>query len=345
MTRLRVLVAEDSPTVRARIVETLSAVPDVEVVGEAADGADAIEACARLRPSVITLDIVMPNTSGLHATEQIMAHCPTPILIVSGSSNRRELFNTYDALAAGAVDVLEKPLGTEPEGVWEAQLVAAVRRVARIRVITHSRGRRSSLVPTTPSSPGPGSRCRAVVIGASTGGPGAVKQVLDSLPANFPIPVIVLIHIGAPFGDALADWLGDACPLEVSQARHGQLLPTDGRVLMAPPDRHLVLERGRLLLVDGPPRHSCRPSVDVLFESVAADLGPAAAACLLTGMGRDGAAGLLAIRRAGGRTITQDEATSVVFGMPREAIALGAAEQVLPLSRIGAALRNLGGAP
>ncbi|HSW08802.1 chemotaxis-specific protein-glutamate methyltransferase CheB [Aquabacterium sp.] len=339
---IRVLVAEDSVTVRKRLCEVLAGDAELLVVGEAADGRHAIEACQALRPDVITMDMMMPEVSGLVATEHIMAHCPTPILVVSASTNRGELFRTYDALAAGAVDVLEKPLGDEPDGDWERRLLAAVKLVARIRVITHLRGRhaaRQSALPAPGAARSPGPACRVIAIGASTGGPGAVVEVLRALPPSLRVPVLLVQHINEPFGSAFAEWLDGQTPRRTRYARDGEALDAvAGGVVMAPPGQHLLLAHGRLLLSHAPPRHSCRPSVDLLFESIALDCGAAAAACLLTGMGRDGAAGLLALRRAGGQTIAQDEATSVVYGMPREAAQLGAARQILPLTEIGPAL-------
>jgi two-component system chemotaxis response regulator CheB len=278
-----------------------------------------------------------------------MAYCPTPILIVSASTNRGELFRTYDALAAGAIDVLEKPLGTEAADEWESRLRATVKLVSRIKVITHPRARLGAAgrVPgaTPPSQPAmtaiPPARpaARVLALGGSTGSPGAVAEILRALPRGFPTPVLLVVHINEPFGKSFADWLDAQSPVRVRYARDGERLPArDASVLMAPPGLHLALERDVLRLVDGAERHSCKPSVDVLFESVARSAGPEGLACLLTGMGRDGAAGMLDVRRAGGGTIAQDEATSVVFGMPREAILLGAAEQVLPLSGIAPAL-------
>ncbi|MCW5804347.1 MAG: chemotaxis protein CheB, partial [Deltaproteobacteria bacterium] len=173
-----------------------------------------------------------------------------------------------------------------------------------------------------------------------TGGPGALVEVLSALPASPPAPVVVLLHIDAAFAVPFADWLTTASGRTVTVARHGEPLQA-GRILFAPPDRHLTVAGRRVTLVTSPPRHHCRPSIDVLFESVAAEYGDAAVAAVLTGMGRDGAAGLLDIRRAGGRTIAQDEATSVIWGMPREAIALGGAESVLPLDQIGPAIARL----
>jgi two-component system chemotaxis response regulator CheB len=349
MRKIRVLLVEDSTTIRRRLRDVLDADPELEVVGEAGDGARAIELCLALNPDVITLDMILPVMSGLGATEYIMAHRPTPILVVSSSTNRGQLFKTYDALAAGAVDVLEKPRGDEPEGDWERRFCAAVKLVSRIKVITHPRARlgalgrpRSAPPPTAHPSPGHGSVVRVVALGASTGGPAALVEVLRALPAAFSLPILIVLHIGEPFGAAFAEWLEAQVHRRVSYPDGGELVESfAGRVAMAPPDRHLSLSAKRFRLTSDPPRHSCRPSIDVLFDSLASEYGASAVACLLTGMGRDGAAGLLAIRRAGGFTIAQDEATSVVYGMPREAALLGAADRVLPLHSIGASLAAL----
>jgi two-component system chemotaxis response regulator CheB len=344
-----VLVVEDSATVRARICAVLNADAGLEVVGEAADGKAGIQKCRELRPDVITMDMMMPLMSGLSATEYVMAHCPTPILIVSSSVNRGELFKTYEALSAGAVDVLDKPVGDDSDADWERRLVAAVKMVARIRVITHPRGRlaeraeRNGWLPTANSEPvsvGRGSY-DLVAIGASTGGPGALVDVLSALPSSFALPILLVLHIGARFGPAFAEWLDGQSERRVVYASEGMPVDEVDGVAMAPPERHLVVRNGRLHLTDDPERHSCRPSVDVLFESIAADYGDRAAACILTGMGRDGASGLALVRECGGLTIGQDEASCVVYGMPREAALLGAVEHVLPLNEIGPSLGTL----
>jgi two-component system chemotaxis response regulator CheB len=356
MAKVRVLVVDDSVTVRKLLVERLAADPEFEVIGEAENGKRAIELCQARRPDVITMDMMMPVMTGLSATEYIMAHFPTPILIVSSSTNRGELFKTYDALSAGAVDVLEKPRGDETDGDWERRFLGTVKLISRIRVITHPRARlgamgqppRAAHLDTGELRLGSGGP-KIVALGASTGGPGALLDVLRAVPAPFPLPILIVLHIGEPFGPAFADWLDAQTGHRVSYARDGELLSdVAGRVVMAPPDRHLVARDGRLYLTHDPERHFCRPSVDVLFESLARVHGDATVACLLTGMGRDGAAGLLDIRRAGGLTIAQDEASCVVFGMPREAILLQAATRVLPLAEIGplvASLRSGGRGP
>jgi two-component system chemotaxis response regulator CheB len=333
---IRVLIADNSVTVRKRLTQALSEVPDFTVVGEAADGHAAVEMCSQLRPDVVLLDIVMPRASGVEATRQIMARCPTPILVVSGADNRGSLFDTYDALTAGAVDVLDKAIDAG-DREWNSRLVTAVRLVSRIRVhrrvkseTTPSRAVRALRALPVESS------CRVVVIGASTGGPSALGEVLSGLSATFAVPILVVLHIGRGFSSMFIEWLGARLSLPVRFAVDGEPLPTGpGPVIVAGPDRHLELTRGRLRLTRSPERHSCRPSVDVLFESVAREQGSHAIGCLLTGIGRDGAAGLLAMRQVGALTIAQDESTSVVFGMPREAIRLGAAQAVLPIGQIG----------
>ena len=344
--KTRVLVVEDSLTARKHIVEVLSADPTFEVVAEAADGRQAIELCERHRPDVVSMDMVLPVMSGLAATEWIMAYCPTPIVVVSASMNRGEVFRTYDAIAAGAVDVLPKPTGDVASSEWAARLKFVLRIAARIKVVTHPRGRLGAVnaQSVAPPQPPPGSPARVVAIGASTGGPSAVRRLLMDLPAGFPVPILLVLHIGAPFDESLADWLDAQTPHRVAFAVDGENL-FDGppRVRMAPGNHHLLVERGKVRLGSGPERHSCRPSVDVMFESLATEVGASAAGVLLTGMGRDGADGLLAIRRAGGHTIAQDEATCVIYGMPRAAVEIGAAASVLSLDAIAPALRRLTG--
>jgi len=383
---LRVVIVEDSLTVRRRLCDAVASDPELVLIAEVSDGARAIEVCRVLRPDVIAMDMMLPVMTGLEATEYIMAHFPTPILIVSASVNRGELFCTYDALAAGAVDVLDKPRGDEADGAWERTFVATLKLVARIRVITHPRARleargksptprsRPSTPPSQRSVPatvppigaaaGPGERTtpvgvpatpaersapiatavaiRVVALGASTGGPGAIAEVLRGLPVRFQLPILLVLHIGETFASALADWLDGQSSRRVAHARDGELVSeAAGRVLLAPAGHHMMVRAGRVQLTRDPERNWCRPSVDVLFESVAVAYGAAAAGCLLTGMGRDGAAGLLAIRAAGGYTISQDEASCVVYGMPREAELLGASLRVLPLSEIAPTIAAL----
>jgi two-component system chemotaxis response regulator CheB len=361
MAKTRVLIIEDSLTVRRHLAEVLAADPELEVLAATGDGKSGIELCERLRPDVVTLDMVLPGMSGLEVTEYIMAYCPTPILIVSASINRGGLYRTYEALSAGAVDVPDKSKGKDPaDSAWAARLVATVKLVARIKVITHPRLRLQSLGrarrgprPTTLEALSPAGKSilphghggppEIIVIGTSTGGPRALLDILSPLPHSFPLPFLVVIHLGGPFGHGFAEWLATQTSVPVRFAENGEPFPRPGKalILLAPPNRHLVVRGGRLHLTSDPERHSCRPSVDALFESIADECREGVIACLLTGMGRDGAAGLLRIRQRGGHTIAQDEASSVVFGMPREAILLGAATRVLPLAEIGPALTEL----
>jgi two-component system, chemotaxis family, protein-glutamate methylesterase/glutaminase len=345
MPKIRVLVVDDSATTRHHLVAALRSDPELEVAGEAEDGKRAIELCQTLRPDVITLDMVLPIMSGVAVTEYVMAYCPTPILIVSASMNRGGLHKTYDALVAGAVDVFEKPNGTEPDGVWERDLIATLKIVARVCVITHIRGklnspRRASVSPTSVEISDRAALKHIVTIGGSTGGPAAMVAILRSLPVGFSMPILLVIHIGISFSIEFAQWLDRQSTLRVRYATDGEPLPTLGQVgvVMAPPGLHLVVQHRKLRLTREPERNSCRPSVDVLFESLAQEHGPQTVACLLTGMGRDGAAGLLALRQAGALTIAQDEASSAIFGMPREAIEMRAADRILSLDQIPIAL-------
>ncbi len=345
---IRVLVVEDSITAREHLIATLRTDPEFVIVGEASNGRRAIELVASLRPDVITLDLVLPERNGLEATEQIMANHATPILVVSASSNRGELFDTYQALAAGAVDVLDKPPVDDP--TWERRFLAAVRMVSKIRVITHPRGRlgalgRNAPMPVLPKIPAAtgviptiARRPELIALGASTGGPPALAEVIDVLATD--VPIVVVLHIGESFATAFADWLATRIgrPVKIA-ADNSSIEPST--VWFAPPGKHLLVEGRRFRLSSGAPRHSCQPSIDVLFESIAASHGDRAIAALLTGMGRDGATGLLAIKKSGGITIAQDQATSVIYGMPREAFRAGIVDQVVALDEVARRLQEL----
>lgn len=236
MAKTRVLIVEDSLTVRGRLQEALSADPDLEVIGEAEDGKRAIELCMRLRPEVVTLDMMLPVLSGLEVTEYLMAYCPTQILIISSSVNRGELFKTYETLAAGAVEILEKPRGDTFDDEWERRIVAMVKLVSRVKVITHPRLRLGPLGRVQPPAatrisrqPTEGPPKTPVAIGASTGGPGAVVEILRYLSFNFPLPILLVIHISELFGGALAEWLDTQSSIRVRYARDGDPLPCYGQ--------------------------------------------------------------------------------------------------------------------
>jgi two-component system chemotaxis response regulator CheB len=344
--RVRVLVVEHSATVRARIVGALRTDEALQVVAEAADGRSGIDLCLEHRPDVVTMGIILPVVTGLAATKHLMQYCPTPILIIANGSNHDGQADTRAALAAGAVDVLEQPKAAPVEGGenWDRHLIATVKLVAKIRVITHfgHQPRPGNAVEALIQKPH--GKYSVLAIGASSGGPAAISMVLRSLPTTFSLPVLLVVHVSKSFGPAFAEWLEDVTGRIVRLAVPGEpLAAAAGQVIMAPRGRHLTVRGDSLLLTNEPDRHSCRPSVDVLFESLAQECGPRVAACLLTGMGRDGGAGLLEVHRNGGLTIAQDEATSAVYGMPAEAARLGAAQLILPIDQIGPALAKLTG--
>jgi two-component system chemotaxis response regulator CheB len=323
---IRVLVADDSPTARALLVAMLAADPELEVAGEAADGLQAVEAATRLRPDVITMDIQMPNLDGIGATRQIMAVAPAPIVIVSGL-DVREVAISLEALRAGAVALFPKPSGPGATDFERhaADLRATVKTMSRVRLARP----RPPLAPAVPRR-APRPPAEVVAIAASTGGPGALHRILAALPATFPAPILVVQHIAEGFAEGLARWLGGATPLGVRVAASGEPLRA-GTVYVAPDHAHLGVAEGRIALSDAPAVEGFRPSGSVLFESVARSYGSGACAAILTGIGRDGVAGLRAVRAAGGRILAQDETTSVVFGMPGAALAEGLADELVPL--------------
>lgn len=344
--RIRVLIVDDSPTIRLLFTEILNAEPDLHVVGTAADGEQAVQRTQSLQPDVITMDIQMPRVDGLEATRRIMEVAPTPIVIVSASLDTAALPNTFSAIQAGALDVIEKPHSGDPrdfEGIRQ-RLVTAVRLMAGVKVIRRRPPRRRGTAGLGSKAAARASaRYRLVAVGASTGGPTALHAVLGGLPRDFPLPVLVVQHMSPGFLAGLVGWLANACALPLQVAQDGQAVQP-GQVYFAPDDHHLIVEgRGALRLIDTRPVSHVRPSATVLFESVARLYGRQALGVLLTGMGDDGAAGLKAIHDQGGLTLAQDEATCVVYGMPKVAAELGAVQHVLPLARIAGSLVELVG--
>ena len=326
---VRVLIVDDSPVARAVLKDVLESDADIRVVGMAATGYEAVELTAALRPDVVTMDLVMPGMDGMKATEEIMAHHPTPILFLSAFIGSEGVCTRSDVLAAGALDVVEKP-STMPDPQWESEadtLVQKVKSLARVPVVTHMRRRGSDR--SRPAAE-PRRATQVVAIGASTGGPKVIEDVLASLPAEYGPAVIVIQHMADAFFGAMVTTLRKRCALTIKIAETGdRLLPST--VLIAPPAAHLTVLQGSRVLIDaGPPVRGFRPSIDVTFAAIARFYGSRACGVLLTGMGADGASGLLAIRDAGGTTLVQDEASCAVFGMPRAAIELGAAQHVLP---------------
>lgn len=334
---IRVLVAEDSPTVRALLVEMLASDPGILVVGEAVDGLQAVEMAERLRPDLVTMDIHMPRLDGLAATREIMIRAPTPILIVT-SLDPRDVDLSLNATRAGALTVLPSPGGGPAEReVAREQLVSTVRAMAQVKVVRRWRDRAAAAEPRPALPPGP---VRLVAVAASTGGPAALQRVLAELPARFPAPLLVTQHISDGFIDALCRWLDASCALRVKVAEAGEAL-SPGTVYLAPDGSQLGLRRGQVRLSPcGNDGGHC-PSADHLFASAAAADGPGTVAVVLTGMGSDGTEGLRRLRAAGGRVIAQDEASSVVFGMPGSAARAGLTDAVVPLAEIAQVLITL----
>lgn len=340
---IRVLIADDSPLLRSLLSDILTRDPEIEIAGTAGDGREAVEATGRLRPDLVIMDIMMPVMDGLEAVIEIMSRFPTPILVLSSHLDPKDSRSAFNAIKHGALDVMEKPRGIFNGGFGEisAQLIDKVKALAKVRVIHHFRRQRPSL-PLTPTAPGLESRPRKVLaIGASTGGPKAVMRLLREVPRSTGASILIVQHIAPGFAAGFAEWLNRESEFDVRLARSGDsLLP--GVALVAPNDRHLTLEGERVQLSDGPPVNCCRPAVDVLYNSLArSPLAPTVLAVLLTGMGRDGAEGMVELRRRGAYNIAQDEASSAVFGMPKAAIDLGAAHQILPLGEIPAAVCRL----
>lgn len=339
---IRVLVAEDSLTTRRLLVEVLRSDPDIEIVGEAADGMDAVEMTAQLRPTVVTMDIQMPRVDGFEATRQIMARTPTPIVIVSASVNDREIEVSMHALRAGALTVLPK-LPAPDTGEFEGQrrqFLDMVKAMSEVKVVRRRPRPPEASVPSPPAH-SPMTQARLVAVAASTGGPPVLARLLEDLPADFGLPIIVVQHIAAGFVEGLARWLNTAGPLPVTVAEDGERL-RPGRVYLAPDDHHLeVAGRWTVTLSAEDPVDGFRPSATVLFRSVADVAGPSAAAVVLTGMGCDGLDGLRAVQRAGGRIIAQDRESSVVFGMNGAAVGAGLADITVPANQLASCLSRL----
>ncbi len=339
--RLRILVVEDSPTARALLVEILRSDPDLEVVGEAVNGIEAVEMTRRLRPGIVTMDVRMPLMDGLQAMKEIMAETPTPIVIITGSFERRDVEISMQALRAGALAVLSKPIGPGFPGFPEEcrRLITNVKLMAGVKVVRRWRER----PPVGQRPAGSIAKPRIVAVAASTGGPAALQQLLSALPVDFPVPMLVVQHIASGFVSGLASWLDAVSPLEVKVAEEGEPLRAH-HVYFAPDGRDLGVSDRETVSLSVPSRGN-GPSATPLFESVARVYGASALALILTGMGKDGLEGLASIKRAGGRVVAQDEETSVIFGMPAAAIDAGLADLVLPLPTIASMLAKLANGP
>ena len=344
---IRVLVAEDSPTARALIVSMLSAESDIRIIGEATTGSEAVAMAERLGPDLVTMDVHMPEMDGLEATKQIMVRSPCPIIIVSSAARSDEVALSLEATRAGALMVLPKPDGPNSPGFASdsRQLVSMVRAMSQVKVVRrHGAATPSAarLAQSRPAEPQPlprlGAPVRLVAIAASTGGPAALRTIFSELPGGFPVPILVVQHIANGFTQGLAQWLAGDTRLRVKVAEPGERLDA-GSVYIAPDNRHLGCQLDstgamRVALHNVAPVGAFRPSASFLFQSAAETLGAGVLAVILTGMGDDGVAGLRAVKSAGGRIIAQDEASSVIYGMPREAARAGVVDVTLGINAV-----------
>lgn len=341
---LRVVVADDSAVFRTLISEILESDPGIHVVGRAANGREALALTERLQPDVVTMDMHMPVMDGCEATRRIMELSPRPIVIVSASIDPRDVERSFRALEAGAVALVAKPPPPTHRNFTSSvrEIVTTVKLMADVKVVTRHRRRDSpgsrGRAPATP-----GDAVELVAVGGSTGGPAALATILGALPGDLPVPVAVVQHIAAGFEDGLVEWLQRESPLRVRLAVPGLPL-CPGEVVIAPNGRHLGVARGIVTLRDTPPVDGHRPSASYLFSSVASAYGSKAMGVILTGMGKDGATGLLELRKAGGYVVAQDEATSVVYGMAGWAVDVGAVDRVVPLDTIADAIIKASGA-
>ncbi|EHL95088.1 putative chemotaxis response regulator protein-glutamate methylesterase of group 2 operon [Acetobacteraceae bacterium AT-5844] len=344
------MIVEDSLVVRHLLAHIVSQDARLSLVAAVASAEEALRELPRVRPDVISMDVRLPGMDGLEATRRIMAEHPTPIVVIAGSINDESLDISMNALRAGALSVVEKPVGIETGGHEQiAETICTqlyiMSQVAVIRQRPSISPRYRSLVPEMPvqgQAPRRPAQAPAVLaIAASTGGPPALAQVLGALPPEFPLPVLLVQHMGAAFMEGFASWLDGLVPLKVALAKEGDT-PLPGHVYVAPGDRHLLLSpQNTLRLSLEKPIASQRPSATLLFRSVAATAGAQGLGVLLTGMGEDGAMGLAEMRQAGGYTITEHESTAVVYGMPAAAVRLGGSTVSLPLPQISARLLQL----
>lgn len=337
--RIRVLIVEDSRSQRELLAGILRESELFTVVGSVDNGRAAVEQTLRLQPDVVAMDVHLPVMDGFEATRQIMQQRPTPVVMITSSAASAER-RSAEALAAGAVTITPKPGGTSGlriDPVERERFLKTLRLMAGVRLVTRRPGRTE--LPTGPIAAERGSP-QILAIAASTGGPAAVQMVLQGLGRDFPLPVVVVQHISRGFLTALVDWLRGTIALPISIAENGERLQA-GHIYLPPDEKHLVLNgRGTLAL------HACRPSdrycpsADVLFNSVARSYGGRSIAVILTGMGDDGARGLNALRTAGSTVLAQDEASCVVYGMPRAAVELGVVSRVVALDQMAATVRQ-----
>jgi two-component system chemotaxis response regulator CheB len=340
---IRVLIAEDSVTDRELLKEILDGDPGFRVVGVAENGLRAVELARELRPDLITMDILMPLLDGLEATKEIMVQTPTPILVVSSALGERGVELSLHAIRAGALMAVEKPGAPGSPGFdrRRAQLLSLAKAMAEVKVVRRWPATARRALPSPGVGEKPSTPARLIAIAGSTGGPAALHRILGDLPGDFPLPLVVVQHIANGFVAGLTEWLRSSCDLRVKVAEDGESLAAR-TAYIASDDRHLGvgLDRTVRLSADDP-INGFRPSATHLFATAARAYGPAVVAVVLTGMGSDGVDGLRAVKEAGGKVIAQNEATSVIYGMPREAVAAGVVDVELPINEIGPRLAAL----
>lgn len=348
---IRVILAEDSPTVRRYLANIIEDTLDMQVIGEAKNGKEAVQMVEDLRPDVVSMDINMPEVDGLEATRRIMENTPTPIVVVSGLLEV-DIHLALQAIEAGALAVVSKPPSQDNPHFAEKQrqLLNTLRAMADVKVISRRKMRqaklRTSEIRNTDSTlvdtkyPIP----EIIVMGASTGGPSALLQIITEMPHDLSIPIVIVQHMPHEFIKGFAMWLDKTTALQVSIAQDKQVIE-DGTILLAPGNANLRIVRRNQRLMTQLSKNSEQsrymPSVDVLFESVATTVGKQAIGIILTGMGDDGAKGLLAMRQAGGTTFVQDEASAIIYGMPRAAIECGAAQKIVPLADLASKIKKM----
>lgn len=344
---IKVLIIDDSAMIRKVFEQELSKDPDIEVVGTAPDPIVGRDKIVYLKPDVITLDIEMPRMDGLTFLGKLMKHYPLPVIVVSSLAKKGGDV-ALKAMELGAVEVISKPGTAYSVGDMCEQLIEKVKAAARVKVFrkvddasVSSQAQNAAMI----ASIGVKTTNKIIAIGASTGGTDALREVITRLPSNSP-PVVIVQHMPANFTKAFADRLNELSQVQVKEATDGEYLAT-GKVLIAPGNQHMEIRRSGInyyvTLFDGPMVFHQRPAVEILFNSVAKYAGQNAVGAILTGMGKDGAQGLLAMRQAGANTIAQDEKTSIVFGMPKEAIDIGAAQVIKPLPQIAQTLLDFCG--
>lgn len=348
MKKISVLVVEDSPTVRLLLEEIVNGDPRLEVMASCASAEDALAVLGRACPDVISMDILLPGMDGLEAIRTILADRPIPIVVVSSTTSSSETRHAIEALHAGALAVLPKPEGPDaPDFSRQSRRIAdQLAAMSQVKVIRRMKAKipRKTVPGSFDGSERDFQSIRAIGIAASTGGPLALVELLGSLPKDFPVPIVLVQHIAPGFGESFAGWLESVIPLAVRYVTHDEALRA-GVVYLAPDGRHLEVRGDRVIPLDTPPVGVHRPSANILFESLARNFGAASAGIILTGMGRDGAQGLLSMKKAGAWTCGQDEETCAVFGMPQAAEELGALCALLPIAEINRLLRHFPSCP